>query len=68
MFVCLCHQLTDRQLREKYREAENAAHVFELIGEKPVCGKCLEFIESDLRQCRECDVCPASADKAPSIE
>lgn len=64
MYVCLCHQLTDKQIRAMYRQAETAEQVFELIGQTPVCGQCMEFIESDLRQCRDCGTCPSQLSKS----
>jgi bacterioferritin-associated ferredoxin len=60
MYVCLCHQLTDKQIREIYREAENADQVFELMGQSPICGHCLDHIESELRQQRDWGECKAA--------
>ncbi len=42
MYVCLCHGLTDRKVREANTQgASTPAKVFKHHGVKPQCGKCV---------------------------
>lgn len=46
MYVCLCHALTDRQVRAAIDQggAGTPAQVFRRLGCAPCCGKCIPCV------------------------
>ncbi len=46
MYVCLCHALTDRQVRATIDQggARSPAQVYRQLGCKPRCGKCVPCV------------------------
>jgi len=53
MYVCLCNRLTDRQLLSHAQAAGCSVEaLYQLLGVKPKCGKCLplarEMLEANL--------------------
>lgn len=45
MYVCICHGLTDRKIREAIsRGSTTAAAVYRHCGVTPKCGKCLPMV------------------------
>lgn len=41
MYVCVCHAVTDRQIREIARESgASVGAVYRMLGVAPQCGKC----------------------------
>jgi len=51
MYVCICHAVSDRELRRKAEEGNtpSAAHYFRSRGVRPRCGKCVSDIHAMLR-------------------
>jgi bacterioferritin-associated ferredoxin len=47
MYLCLCHAITDDQATWAVRElgADSAEAVFEALGARPDCRRCLDFME-----------------------
>ncbi len=42
MYVCVCHALTDKQVREAAQGGvKTAGQMFKRHGVRPVCGKCV---------------------------
>lgn len=41
MYVCVCHALTDRQIRQHATVAESIAALYRALGVRPACGKCV---------------------------
>jgi bacterioferritin-associated ferredoxin len=53
MYVCVCHALTDRHVREDaHAGAKSAGAVFSRRGLRPVCGKCVGCMRSVLDETR----------------
>jgi bacterioferritin-associated ferredoxin len=54
MFLCLCHAITDDQAAWAVRErgAASAEGVFEALGARPDCRRCLDFMEEAVLQIR----------------
>lgn len=51
MYVCLCHALTDRHVREaRTRGASNVKQVFHSHGVKAECGKCCVCMKDILKE------------------
>lgn len=49
MYVCICHGLTDRKIREAIsRGSATPADVYRYFGVTPQCGKCLPSIREML--------------------
>jgi bacterioferritin-associated ferredoxin len=48
MYVCICHAVSDRELRRKAEEGSSpsAAHYFRSRGVRPRCGKCVREIHA----------------------
>ncbi|MDA8232101.1 MAG: (2Fe-2S)-binding protein [Magnetospirillum sp.] len=48
MYLCLCHALTDRQVRAAIEEggAGGTAEVYRRLGCTPRCGKCVPFVRA----------------------
>ncbi|MCF8482689.1 MAG: (2Fe-2S)-binding protein [Rhodospirillum sp.] len=54
MYVCVCHALTDRHVREDAQAgAKSAGAVFSRRGVRPVCGKCVGCMRSVLDETRK---------------
>jgi bacterioferritin-associated ferredoxin len=54
MYVCVCHALTDRHVREDaHAGAKSAGAVFARRGIRPVCGKCVGCMRSVLDENRK---------------
>jgi bacterioferritin-associated ferredoxin len=51
MYVCICHAVSDRELRRKAEEGStpSAAHYFRSRGVRPRCGKCVGDIHALLK-------------------
>ena len=54
MYVCLCHGVTDRQVRTAIEEggAGSAAEVYRHFSCAPRCGKCVPFVRDMVRSSR----------------
>ncbi|MBI43396.1 bacterioferritin-associated ferredoxin [Marinobacter lutaoensis] len=56
MYVCLCHGITDRDIREA---AENGVHSVRQLGKElgvgTQCGRCASMAREILRECRSQD-------------
>lgn len=47
MYVCLCHALTDREVRAKAAHSgASLATVYRNLGVRPKCGKCVPFVRA----------------------
>lgn len=48
MYVCICHAVSDREIRRNARESEvrSAAQYFRTRGVRPRCGKCVAYIHA----------------------
>ena len=50
MYVCLCNGLTDRQVRGHAARSEGSpARLYECLGVRPKCGKCVPMVREILR-------------------
>lgn len=46
MYVCLCHGLTDKQIRGAARTAGcSQASLYRSLGVRPQCGKCVQMVD-----------------------
>jgi bacterioferritin-associated ferredoxin len=54
MIVCVCHRLSDRQIREACAdgEAPTVSSVYRCMGCRPQCGKCVPDVREMLRAAR----------------
>lgn len=48
MYVCVCHALTDRQVRQHAIVAESIAALYRALGVRPACGKCVPLVRTIL--------------------
>ncbi len=50
MYVCLCHALSDRQIKELAGNGvRSAAKVYQHFGVRPRCGKCVSHVRDLVR-------------------
>lgn len=57
MYVCLCHALTDRHVREAHGTgASSVSQVFKTHGVKAQCGKCCGCMKDILDEAPELSV------------
>ncbi len=55
MFICLCHAVTDREIRATVSlGAESLHEVSSALGVATSCGRCREQAESLIADCRNC--------------
>lgn len=53
MYVCVCHALTDREVRAAVTEgAGSPSAVFRKHQTKPVCGKCVQCMHDVINESR----------------
>ena len=53
MYVCLCHGITEANVREAARSgAASARDVYEHHGVRPGCGTCAEYLRSLIEEQR----------------
>ncbi len=51
MYICLCNAISDRDLSPHMMGGEcSVAMVYQALGAKPECGKCVPFIRQALRR------------------
>jgi bacterioferritin-associated ferredoxin len=58
MYVCLCHGITDREIRRRSTEAScSVSTIYQARGVTPKCGKCVSLVRTILREaeCRMID-------------
>ncbi len=59
MYICLCNAITDRDVRAHGAvEGCSVATVYQALGVRPQCGKCVPFVRQMLRRNDQAD--PAS--------
>jgi bacterioferritin-associated ferredoxin len=65
MYVCICRQVTDRDIREAvFQGACRMRDLRELLGVSTQCGKCAGCAHAVLKEARECcseEGCPQPA-------
>jgi bacterioferritin-associated ferredoxin len=52
MFVCVCHALTDRQIRQQAVAACSLSELYRSLGIRPECGKCVPCVRTILTNAR----------------
>ncbi len=53
MYLCLCHAINERHVRDAAdRGACCAKHVYKHLSVKPSCGKCVPYVEDLVRDYR----------------
>lgn len=54
MYVCICHPITDKQIRQVLQDgAQTTAAVFRHFGHKVQCGKCVPYVRDMVVEHRE---------------
>lgn len=54
MYVCICHPITDKQIRQVLEDgAQTTAAVFRHFGHKVQCGKCVPYVRGMVEEHRE---------------
>ncbi|WP_448189071.1 (2Fe-2S)-binding protein [Azospirillum sp. sgz301742] len=54
MYVCICHPITDKQIRQVLNDgAQTTAAVFRHFGHKIQCGKCVPTVRDMVAEHRE---------------
>lgn len=54
MYVCICHPITDKQIRQVLQGgAQTTAAVFRHFGHKVRCGKCVPYVRDMVVEHRE---------------
>ncbi|KAF0141442.1 MAG: putative bacterioferritin-associated ferredoxin [Rhodospirillaceae bacterium] len=49
MYVCICHGLSDRQIKQAVCQgACRAAEVYKYFGVRPQCGRCVPYVRAIL--------------------
>ena len=50
MYVCVCHGLTDRDVRCSATECNGTiGDLYRALGVRPTCGKCVPFVREAIR-------------------
>lgn len=53
MYVCLCHGITDREIRRQSTTTScSVSDVYQARGVAPKCGKCVSLVRAILREAR----------------
>lgn len=52
MYVCICRQITDHQIRELCRNGAGLAEVRASLGVASECGKCSNVARAIVNECR----------------
>jgi bacterioferritin-associated ferredoxin len=50
MYVCLCHALSDREIRRHMKDDSSVSDIYRAQGVVPKCGKCVSTICAMLRR------------------
>jgi len=58
MYVCICNGLNDRDIGAAAAEAETVSHVYQRLGCRPQCGKCVPLVLRLLRVADRLDDAP----------
>ncbi|MGI9250814.1 MAG: (2Fe-2S)-binding protein [Pseudohongiellaceae bacterium] len=54
MYICICHQITDHQIRTLCRQgASDMAHIRDKLGVASQCGKCGEAAQAIVDECTQ---------------
>ena len=55
MYVCLCHGISDREIRARCAKSPgcSVAQVYQAQGVAPKCGKCVATVRSLIAEARE---------------
>jgi len=54
MYVCICHPITDKQIKQVLDDgAKTTAAVFRHFGHKVKCGKCVPYVRGMVEEHRE---------------
>lgn len=68
MYLCLCHAVTDRQVRQAVQEGTSSLRQVQLslrLGTK--CGKCIPAARELVHACQRESGCPPSPTTAPRL-
>lgn len=44
MYVCICRNFNERQVRDAARTCDTVAEIFRVLGGRPSCGKCIGVV------------------------
>ena len=53
MYLCVCHALNDRRIREAATACGTVGSVFKSLGVRPRCTLCLPFIKDAVKTARQ---------------
>ena len=54
MYVCLCNMITDREFRAHATQEDcTVSMVYQSLGTKPRCGKCVAYVKELVKQVLE---------------
>jgi bacterioferritin-associated ferredoxin len=63
MYICLCNRLTDRQILSRWQASTTSVEaVYQSLGVKPKCGKCLPLAREMLEASSTYDLTAFAAD------
>lgn len=67
MYVCLCHGITDREIRKQCTTAPrcSVAEIYSARGVAPKCGKCVAMVRELIIESRE--QCRAETPRLPEL-
>ena len=58
MYVCVCHAVTERQVREAVQDGMHSVRALrEHLGVASECGKCAGCAHGIIKECRGCGTC-----------
>ena len=60
MYVCLCHAVTDHQIRDSAFAGAGFEEISANLGVATCCGQCRDHAESVIAECRNCGTCEFS--------
>jgi len=61
MYVCICHGFTEKKVKQALEKGVcTAAGVFNCMGCKPQCGKCVPYVRQMAAEYRAANACEAN--------